>query len=154
MAIPLFLLMFAVALPCLALYTVFNFFKGIWLRFRFRRRWGKNGKSILFVYSESPNWQQYIEREILPELAPHTVLLNYSKRHEWARKMPLEAKIWEHWTGGRDYNPVAILIPKRGKITTIPFYTAFRDFKHGKDKLLREKERELKDWIARIDRRR
>lgn len=147
---PLILLIVLFALPCLALFGVFNFLRGVWLRFRFQRKWGRSGKSILFVYSESPNWQDYIENEILPKLTPHAITLNYSKRAEWDRDKPLEAKVWEQWCGSREINPIAILIPNRGNVKTIAFYQAFRDFKHGKDRLLRQKERELLDWVAQI----
>jgi hypothetical protein len=67
---PLIALVIAVALPFFAAYGVFNLCRGFWLRTSFRRKWGPEGKSILFVYSESPNWQAYIERELLPKLAP------------------------------------------------------------------------------------
>jgi hypothetical protein len=151
---PLILLILAIVVPCLVLYGVFNFFRGHWLRIRFQRKWGRKGKSILFVYSESPNWQSYIEREILPVLSPHAITLNYSKRAEWKTNKPLEAKIWEQWRGDREFNPVAILIPDRGKVRTIEFFQAFRDFKHGRDLLLRQKEAELLDWVAQIKMRR
>ncbi len=148
---PLVLLILIIALPYLALCGVFNQLRGTWLRSRFRRKWGRTGKTILFVYSESPNWQDYIEKEILPRISPHAITLNYSKRADWKRGKPLEAKVWEQWCGGREFNPVAILVPNRGKVRTIAFYQAFRDFKHGKDRLLREKEEELLDWVAQIN---
>ena len=147
---PLALLFLLIVLPCLAAYSVFNLLRGFYLRTKFRRKWGPEGKSILFVYSESPNWQSYIEREILPKLSPHAISLNYSKRADWKVKKPLEAKIWAQWAGDRDFNPIAIVIPDRGKVRTIPFYRAFRDFKHGKDGLLRQREEELFDCVAQI----
>ena len=141
-------LVFLLAIPWLAVYSTYRFFRGHWLRFRFRRDPRSRGKRIIFVYSESPNWQGYIEAEILPKLAPLAVTLNYSKRSEWKTAKPLEAKIWEHWGGEIDFNPVAIVIPERGKVKTVRFFKAFRDFKHGKDGPLREKERELLDQVA------
>jgi hypothetical protein len=32
--------------------------------------WSPAGKRVLFVYSNSPVWQSYIENNILPEVAP------------------------------------------------------------------------------------
>lgn len=148
---PLIALVLTVALPYLVAYGVFNYFRGLWLRRRFRQKWGPEGKSVLFVYSESPNWQGYIEREILPKLSPHAILLNYSRRAEWKSNKPLEAKIWEQWSGDREFNPIAIVLPDRGKVKTIRFYQAFRDFKHGKDRLLRQKEDELFDCVSQIN---
>ncbi len=145
---PLIAVALMVFLPYLAVNGVFNFCKGYWLRMRFRKKWGPEGKNILFVYSESPNWKDYIEREIIPKLSPYAVYLNYSKRAEWKHKKPLEAKIWKQWGGVREFNPMAIVIPDRGKIKTVRFYQAFRDYKHGKDHLLRQKEGELYNLIS------
>jgi len=145
---PLILLVLVIAIPIILIRTVYEFFRGLWLRSMFQRKWGSKGKNILLVYSESPNWQDYIEREIVPKVARHAVLLNYSKRAEWRSDKPLEAKVWEHWCGGKEYNPIAILVPERGQIRTIPFYQAFKDFIHGKSFLLRQKEKELFDFAA------
>lgn len=140
----------AVALPFAAIYVVFRRGKGRWLRMRFLRKWKSDGKRILFVYSDSPNWQIYIEREILPKLSPRAVPLNYSRRAEWKDKRPLEARIWLHWCGDRDFNPMAIVFPDRGKARTVRFLQAFRKYKHGDDRLLRQKENELFDLASRI----
>ena len=147
---PLILVFFAVVLAFLAVYGAFNFIRGLWLRARFRRKWGAEGKRILFVYSESPNWQEYIEQNILPRLSPLVISLNYSRRAEWKNKKPLEAKIWEQWGTGPGFNPVAIVLPDRGRVKVVRFYQAFRDFKHGKDRLLRQKEDELYSLASQI----
>jgi hypothetical protein len=147
---PLILTVFAVVLAFLAVYGVFNSFRGFWLRTRFRRKWGPEGKRILFVYSESPNWQAYIEQKILPGLSPFVISLNYSRRAEWKNKKPLEAKIWEQWAGDTDFNPIAIVLPDRGRVKVVRFYQAFRDFKHGNDRLLRQKEDELYGLASQI----
>ena len=146
--LPLTAVALVVYLPYLAVNGVFNFYRGQWLRMRFRKKWGSEGKTILFVYSESPNWKDYIEREIIPKLSPYAVSLNYSRRAEWKHKKPLEAKIWKQWSGAREFNPMAIVIPDRGKVKTVRFHQAFRDYKHGKDHLLRQKEVELFSLIS------
>lgn len=148
---PLIALLLAVVLPCLATYRVFVFYRRLRLRAKFRRKWGPDGKSVIFVYSESPNWQSYIEQEILPKLSPYAISLNYSRRAEWKNNKPLEALIWEHWAGEREFNPMAIVLPNRGKVRTIRFYQAFRDLKHGKDRLLRQKEDELFEYVSQIN---
>ncbi len=145
---PLIAVALMVFLPYLAVNGVFNFCKGCWLRMRFQIKWGSKGKNTLFVYSESPNWKDYIEREIIPKLSPYAVSLNYSRCAEWKHKKPLEAKIWKHWGGAREFNPMAVVIPDRGKVKTVRFHQAFRDYKHGKDHLLRQKEAELYNLIS------
>ena len=117
--------------------------KRLWLNIRFRVKWGKKGKNILFVYSESPNWQQYIETNIVPRIDKKAVLLNWSKRSEWKNKKPLEAKILEHWGGEREFNPLAVVFMPKGMVKVIRFHKAFKDYKHGKEALLSNKEAEL-----------
>ena len=146
--LPLTAVALVVYLPYLAVHSVFNFCRGHWLRMRFRKKWGSEGKNILLVYSKSPNWKDYIEREIIPKLSPYAVSLNYSRRAEWKQKNPLEAKVWKQWSGAREFNPMAIVIPDRGKVKTVRFHQAFRDYKHGKDHLLRQKEAELLSLIS------
>jgi hypothetical protein len=47
---------------------------------------------------------------------------------------------------------MAIVIPDRGKVKTVRFYQAFRDYKHGKDNLLRQKEAELLSLVSQNER--
>jgi hypothetical protein len=150
--LPLTAVALVVYLPYLAIHSVSNLCRGHWLRMRFQKKWGSQGKNILFVYSESPNWKDYIEREIIPKLSPYGVYLNYSRCAEWKHKNPLEAKIWKQWSGAREFNPMAIVIPDRGKVKTVRFYQAFRDYKHGKDNLLRQKEAELLSLVSQNER--
>ncbi len=137
-------------LPFLGLYAVFRLVRGLWLRARFVGKWRKDGKRVLLVYSDSPNWQRYIEQALLPKVAPHAVTLNYSRRGEWKHSKPLEAKVWSHWAGEREFNPMAIFFPRLRRVRIIRFYQAFRDLKHGNDRLLRQKERELFDLVSDI----
>jgi hypothetical protein len=57
---------------------------GAWLDRRKRRRlqrefhsrWGAHGKRLMLVYSNSPNWQAYVEENWLPHLESIAVVLN------------------------------------------------------------------------------
>ena len=111
-----------------------------WLKYQFWRRHGKFGRFVLFVYSDSPNWKDYIEANILPCIKEHVVTLNWSKRREWEQTNPFEAKIFYHWAGEEEFNPMAIILPLSGKVKEVRFWQAFRDFKHGKDKALKAAE--------------
>ena len=144
---PVSLLLVIVVLPFLILYGVWWLIDGLWLNYRFRSRYASDGKYILFVYSESPNWQEYIEENIIPCIKTKAVLLNWSKRSEWKKRKPLEAKALLHWGGDSEFNPMAIIFVSGWKVQTIRFYQAFKDFKHGKSKLLREKEEELYAYL-------
>jgi hypothetical protein len=116
---------------------------GYWLRSRWNRTWGRAGKRILLVYSRSPNWQEYIEQNWLPRLEGRAVLLDWSDRATWRRPVPLEVRAFRYWAGHREFNPLAILFPERGRVGTVRFWRAFREFKHGRDMELRKAEREL-----------
>ena len=109
----------------------------------FHNRWGAQGKRLLLVYSNSPNWQAYIEENWLPQLESVAVALNWSERRTWAERQPLEADIFRAWGGDREFNPLAIVIPADGTVRVIRFWQAFRDYKHGRDRTLRAAEAEL-----------
>jgi hypothetical protein len=123
---------------------------GWWLRAQYRAKWSKHGKPILFVYSNSPNWQGYIEEHWFPRLRPHAVVLNWSERNEWAQHCLFEARVFHHFAGDREFNPIALYFPRQGAIRTVRFWQAFRDFKHGKEQRLQEAERELFEILAQI----
>ena len=117
------------------------------LQRRFHERWGAEGKRLLLVYSNSPHWQSYIEERWLPRLEPIAVVINWSERAGWREHHALEAEIFRAVTGDREYNPVAIIIPKTGKMRVIRFWKAFRDYRHGKDQALRRAEAELEGAV-------
>ena len=111
------------------------------------RRWfwcahALHGRDVLFVYSNSPNWQQHIEADILPRIRGRAVVLNWSERRNWGRTCPLPARFFRRFAGYRDFNPIAFVF-RRGRIRTIRFYRAFLDRKHGKTASLQAAEAEL-----------
>jgi len=109
----------------------------------FQARWGARGKRLILVYSNSPNWQAYIEANWLPRLASAAVVLNWSERSTWPERHRLEAAIFRAWSGEREFNPLAIVIPAEGPVRVIRFWRAFRDYRHGRDRTLRLREAEL-----------
>jgi hypothetical protein len=121
-----------------------------WLKFRFWQRHGKRGRFVLFIYSDSPNWKDYIEANILPRIESHAVTLNWSKRKEWERMNPFEAKIFNHWAGEKEFNPMALVFSPGGKIKDVRFWRAFKDFKHGKGASLKQAESLLFTEVERI----
>jgi len=121
-----------------------------WLKFRFWQRHGKHGRFVLLIYSDSPNWKDYIEVNILPRLEPHVVTLNWSERQEWHRSNPFEARLFHHWAGDTDFNPMAIVFAPTGEVREVRFWKAFKDSKHGKDRLLKQAESFLFSEVERI----
>jgi hypothetical protein len=128
-----------IALPFLIPYGTWRFTKGIYLSYRFRAKWRAEGRFILFVYSEGRIWHDYIEHDLLPRLQPNVVTLNWSKRAEWKKNPTLETKVFEHWRGQREYNPMAIIFMRFGRVKRIRFYRAFK----GNKDLLRQQEEML-----------
>ncbi len=126
---------------------VYGFMRKAWLIHQFRMQWRNKGKHILFIYSDSPNWKGYIDSNIVPLIESKTVFLNWSKRSEWETDKPLEAKILETWGTAYEFNPMAIVFKSQWKIETVRFFKAFKDFKHGNNSLLKEKEQELLSYL-------
>lgn len=153
----LFIIFLPLIIPLGLLYYIWNRIYGFWLKLLVKRCWYPKGKRLLFVYSNSPNWKEYIENNILNFISKKAVVINWSERSEWNWKYKkLELKIFKHWTGlyryfqkgkkkwyGRDFNPIAIIFIPWRKVTVIRFWQAFKDFKHGKDKKLKDLEKQL-----------
>lgn len=100
--------------------------------------WLPVGRRVLFVYSNSPVWKTHIETEILPRLPSTATVLNWSERSQWSSwSLP----VWLfRFYGGREYNPLAILVRPWSGPKVFRFWRAFRDFKHGKHETLRSLE--------------
>jgi hypothetical protein len=120
---------------------------GNMLRLWFWSAHRRHGRSILFVYSDSPNWQNYIEENLLPRLEGHAVVLNWSRRKQWNRECWWEARVFHHWAGGRAFNPLALVFVGRWRVLPFRFFQPFRDFKHGKEESLRRVEAELLRYL-------
>ena len=137
---PVLLLVAGIWLVFLTVSYPFIFLYERWLIYRFWRRHGRFGRFVLFVYSDSPNWKDYIEANILPRIKEEAVTLNWSQRREWERLSPFEAKIFHHWAGEKEFNPMAIILHPGGRVKEVRFWRAFRDFKHGKGQALKKAE--------------
>ena len=156
-----------VVAPLILAFTLWNSYRATALRREFLRRWP--GKRGLLVYSNSPNWQQYIEQNWLPRIGSQFVVLNWSNRSKWVVEAAFEARVFQRFAGDREFNPLAIIFlppvraatirtwlrsirtgdpigivaPNTRNTAVIRFFQAFKDFKHGKDRLLHAKEAEL-----------
>ena len=141
-----------VAVLCilLLLFAPFYFAYCFLLRALIEISWGRRGRRILLVYSRSPHWQEYIERNWLPTLGQNAVVLNWSDRSDWKRRNTLAALAFRHWSSDTDFNPMAILFPPFGKARRLGFYYAFRDYRHGKEQALRSAESELLQFAQRL----
>ena len=130
-------------LAALVVYLPWFFLWGVILRAWFWRAHVVQGRPLLFVYSDGPHWQSYIEANILPRIRGRAVILNWSQRNNWRSTSPWEARFFRRFAGDREFNPLALVYQPRGRIRAVRFYQAFLDFKHGKESRLRAAESEL-----------
>ena len=121
------------------------------LKVRFWLRHGRKGKTILFVYSDSSNWKEYIEANILPRIEAHSIILNWSKRREWQSHMQLETKLFNQWGGVGEFIPVAFLFSVTGKVKTLRLWQPSENPKHGKGSVSREAEQALFEAVKQIE---
>lgn len=101
--------------------------------------WLPRGRRVLFVYSNSPVWQAYIEAEILPRLPRQAAVLNWSQRRNWPR-LSLPVWLFNMFAGSREFNPIAMVFRPFAPPKRFRFWRAFGDYKHGKPERLRQVE--------------
>lgn len=96
----LLLVLAAVCLPLIILEVSMNFMRSVQLCTLVRLHWHPEKKHLLFVYSNSPNWKEYVEAHLLPKICPSAVVLNWSEKAQWdLTRKPLAVRVFEHWAG-------------------------------------------------------
>jgi hypothetical protein len=93
--------------------------------------WLPRSKSILFVYSDSPSWYDYVETNILPAIKDRAVILNWSQRSQWPRFGSLAVLAFKHFGGYREFNPMGIVFHPFRRAKVFRFWQPFKDYKHG-----------------------
>ena len=137
---PLLLMFASVLLAVFAwIFIVLQLATGLW--------WLPRGRRVIFVYSNSPVWRDYVEANILPRLPATAVVLNWSERAQWPF-WNLAVWTFNIYAGSREFNPIAIVIRPLRPPRRFRFWRAFRDFKHGKPAKLQQVEREFFDCIG------
>jgi hypothetical protein len=109
--------------------------------------WGSHKRYVLFVYSDSLIWKEYIENEILPHIQDRAVFLNWSERKTW-RHISLAVLVFRHFGGHRNFNPMAVVFRPFKLVKEIRFYEAFREFKEGDPERVEKLKAELFETIG------
>lgn len=130
-----------ILLPFLLIIGIIYLSWGLMLSIAIWISWGLNGRCILFVYSNSPIWSNYIEKEIIPHIQEKAVILNWSERKSW--KISLAVLAFKHFGGRRNFNPLAIVFKPFRLNKDFRFYEAFREYKHGKQEVLDKLKKEF-----------
>ena len=112
----------------------------IWLR------WYMRGRRVLFVYSNSPVWQDYVEQRILPRLPERSIVTNWSDRRKWNR-FTLPAQAFYYWGGDKKFNPLGIVFRPFRMPLVFRFWEPFMQYKHGKPEALIKLEREMFEFM-------
>jgi len=140
---PLILLVLApILLPLLALVAIRHYsvraylYAAVWLL------WCGRGSRVLVVYSRSPHWQLHIESELLPQLPPRTIVLNWSDRKTWHR-WSLGAQVFRHFLGYQEHTPSAMVFRPCQRVKIFRFHNAFHEAKHGNHEPLQQMEVEF-----------
>jgi hypothetical protein len=107
--------------------------------------WCTRGRDILFVYSDSPIWHDYIEQRLLPPIRHRAVVLNWSQRKRW--KISLARAAFHHFGGYREFNPLAVVFRPLRSTRKFRFWQPFRDFKHGRTQAMRKMEKDFFELI-------
>jgi hypothetical protein len=97
-------------------------------------------RRVLFVYSDSPHWKEYLEANILPKLSANTVVLNWSNRAKW-RKFSVPVMLFRCFAGEREFNPIGLVFERFYVVERYRFWQPFRDAKHGRLDALQYLER-------------
>lgn len=101
----------------------------VWGAILYFSLWLTRKKFVIFVYSDSPIWKDYIERDILPHIQNRALILNWSERRNW--KMSLAVLTFRYFGGYRNFNPIGMVFRPFRFVKTYRFFGAFKDFKHG-----------------------
>jgi len=108
---------------------------------------GWNRRRVLFVYSDSPNWKEHVEANILPQLPPNSVVLNWSHRLSWNR-LSVSVILFRGFAGSKEFNPIGLVFERFSIVKQYRFWQAFRDAKHGRSEALQLIERRFLDENA------
>src|SRR5438034_2962465 len=105
--------------------VIFYLLFGLLLHIAIWLMWCTRGKNVLFVYSNSPVWQSYVEQNILPLLPRNAIVLNWSERKTWHR-FSLAAMAFQFFGGDREFNPLAVVFRPLRLSRTFRFWSAFK----------------------------
>lgn len=132
-----FLLALAILVPLSYLVVYFS----IWLA------WGVRGKDILFVYSDSPIWGDYMLCEMLPLVERRAVVLNWSQRNRWNR-LSLPVLAFRFFGGRKAFNPLIVVFRPFRRAQKYRFWPAFREWKQGNKEAVEKLKLKLANTLA------
>ncbi len=138
------ILLLLVLAPFILIYGLCNVLWSLILRLAIWLTW--KGRYVLLVYSDSPTWKDYIEREIIPPIQDRVVILNWSNRRNWKSSVAVLA--FRHFMSGWHFNPAALVFRPLHSVKIFRFFEAFKDFKHGNPAEVERIRREMFETLG------
>jgi hypothetical protein len=129
------LLLLPVVIPIAVVFAFAHAARALILHALLLALWVPRDRRVLFVYSNSSNWKDYCEREIVPQLPETAVVLNFSERKHWPRRA-LSTLLFRAYAGSKEFNPLGIVFRPFTRIRIFRFWKPFRDAKHGRPQKL------------------
>ena len=148
--VPIIFTLIILAIPTLILYGIFHLILRIFLNIIIWLLWCPKGKYIIFVYSDSPNWKEYISLNIIPKIEMHAIILNWSERKTWRWYKSLAVIIFRTYSGSVAFNPIAIVFRPIRFTKVLRFWKPFKKYIHGKPNELIKMQNKLFK-LAKVD---
>jgi len=126
--------LFVVLLPLVLVVMIFRCLYSIALYLLVWSCWGTRGRDVLFVYSDSPQWHEYIEAEILPRIQHRAILLNWSERRTWKNNWTLAPMLFRHFGGYREFNPIGFQFRPLFPHNTYRFHEPLKKWRKKNDR--------------------
>ena len=104
--------------------------------------WVPRGRDVLFVYSDSPIWKEYMLGEIMPLVQARAIILNWSERSKWPR-WSLAVRVFRSLGGELEFNPLVMVFRPFQLARKYRFWQAFKAWKHGDQGPVRKLREEL-----------
>jgi hypothetical protein len=121
--LPLIIPLAILSLTLLALHRILLYML-VWLL------WLPRGKDVLFVFSDSPVWRDYMAQQVFPLVQGRAVVVNWSERSKWP-KFWFPAHVLRTFGGGREFNPLVIVFSPLKRAQLFRFWQPFKDWKRG-----------------------
>jgi hypothetical protein len=119
---------------------------GLWKTGLHFAAWLLRKRLVVFVYSDSPLWKPYIEREILPRLPADCEVLNWSGRAGWKWwKLPVLAH--RAFAGSREHTPIALVFKRFRLVRVFRFWNAFQRSRRGHEEMLNRLQQDLLECL-------
>lgn len=108
--------------------------------------WIPKGKDVLFVFSDSPIWREYMISHVLPLVQRRAVVLNWSERSQWS-PWSLKVSVFRAFGGSREFNPMIVKFQLFRKAKILRYWSAFQDWKRGYIEPVESLKRQLSSML-------